>query len=541
MAVSQNIAQIISMYWEADRSAVQKRYESLFPADTDARQADTPDTDGTLPAEEAMPKEEPDPFDDKVLESELLNEIAPLRLSPELAESVKEVWHDLYPHWKVVAIHYLSCAGTDRWSIPHQLEGLLACFEGEIATHIMHRWFPEKVFPLPGSAVYGRPSNQAYGQIYFDDLRAIFRLLGVQCKEDGNRLPVDILLDIGEAVESYRLRQKLEPWQTWALVYDLGPRLLPPPAPYPTEEPPHVWMVASNNTYRSDFDGIDGINAAEVHEWAGNRKARRGDLALMYNLAPRSAIVAVFRCADDAYQNPFGGWTGYRVRITDKIAIPWLTFKEMKADPILRDWNLIKLCFTGCLKYEVPSKIWARLRELIRAKDAKIGSDLDQYVVATSGVRMIVEDGLSEEEFENRTVVPLLEKLGWDMARTVRRQHEMDVKVGSGRPKRVRADFVGYRDALGSESLLVIESKRHVRSDSELAIAVEQCESYAGKLRCARFAVAAPEGFWVFDLRFPGQSEQRAFVAVNMARVDETIKKLEPLIGYISLRDAQRQ
>jgi hypothetical protein len=125
------------------------------------------------------------------------------------------------------------------------------------------------------------------------------------------------------------------------------------------------------------------------------------------------------------------------------------------------------------------------------------------------------------------------------MARTVRRQHEMDVKVGSGRPKRVRADFVGYRDAFGSDVLLVIESKRHVRSDSELSIAVEQCESYAGKLRCGRFAVAAPEGIWVFDLKFPGQSEKRAFVAVNAVRDNEAIEKLKPLIGYAPLRDAQ--
>ena len=84
-----------------------------------------------------------------------------------------------------------------------------------------------------------------------------------------------------------------------------------------------------------------------------------------------------------------------------------------------------------------------------------------------------------------------------------------------------------------------IESKRHVRSDSELSIAVEQCESYAGKLRCGRFAVAAPEGFWVFDLKFPGQSEKRTFVPINAGRDNETIEKLKPLIGYAFLRDAQ--
>jgi hypothetical protein len=146
-------------------------------------------------------------------------------------------------------------------------------------------------------------------------------------------------------------------------------------------------------------------------------------------------------------------------------------------------------------------------------------------------------DGLSEEQFENQMVVPLLERLGWDMARTIRRQQEMEVKIGSGRPKKVRADFVGFRDALGSDALLVIESKRHVRSDFELSEAVEQCESYAGKLRCSRFAIAAPEGLWVFDLRFPGQSHQRDFVSINNVVGNETLEKLNPLIGFAALRD----
>jgi hypothetical protein len=445
-----------------------------------------------------------------------------------MAQKVKDRWENLEPHGKVVALHHLDTAGREWCSNVYQTEGLLMFFGEHIASHIMHQWFPDKVFPL-----------YSQGDLEYDQLRIIFRILGIQCKEKEERHPFEILLDIGEAAETFRVRHKLEPWQVWALVYDLGLRLLPPLAPYPQENPPRIWVVAGNEP-GGDFETVDKDKPTDIHGWTINKKARRGDLALMYLLRPRSAIVAVYRCASDAFRDPFMQyWTGHRVQITDKIAIPWLTLNEMKTDPVLRDWCMVKCFFNNCLRVEVTPIIWERIKEIIREKEPKIGSDLDQYVVATSGVRMIVEDGLSEEEFENRTVVPLLEKIGWDMARTVRRQHEMDVKVGSGRPKRVRADFVGYRDAFGSDVLLVIESKRHVRSDSELSIAVEQCESYAGKLRCGRFAVAAPEGIWVFDLKFPGQSEKRAFVAVNAVRDNEAIEKLKPLIGYAPLRDAQ--
>ena len=528
MAGSENIDQIISLYWEPGRASVQKQYDALFNREEGSPQPDSPDAEEAPTAEVHGSEEELGPFDDKALESDLEDNFKALRLTPDIAQKAKDRWQNLNPSGKVVALHQLDCAGTEWCSNVYQTEGLLMFFDEHIASHIMHQWFPDKVFPI-----------YSHGDLDYNQMRMIFRILGIQCKDNEDRLPFEILLDIGEAAEAFRVRHKLEPWQVWSLVYDLGPRLLPPPAPYPQENPPRIWVVAGNEP-GGDFETVDKDTATDLHGWTINQKARRGDLALMYLLRPRSAIVAVYRCASDAFRDPFMNyWTGHRVQITDKISIPWLTIKDMRADPILCDWAMVKCSFNNCLRLEVSPTIWNRIKELIQAKDSKIGGDLDQYVVATSGVRMIVEDGLSEEEFENRTVVPLLERLGWDMARTVRRQHEMDVKVGSGRPKRVRADFVGYRDALGSDVLLVIESKRHVRSDSELSIAVEQCESYAGKLRCGRFAVAAPEGFWVFDLKFPGQSEKRTFVPINAGRDNETIEKLKPLIGYAFLRDAQ--
>ena len=64
----------------------------------------------------------------------------------------------------------------------------------------------------------------------------------------------------------------------------------------------------------------------------------------------------------------------------------------------------------------------------------------------------------------------------------------------------------------------MLESKRRIRSDEELRTAIEQCESYAGKLRCTRFAVAAPEGLWIYTLNFPGQSSQLAYLLLSGER-----------------------
>jgi hypothetical protein len=227
-------------------------------------------------------------------------------------------------------------------------------------------------------------------------------------------------------------------------------------------------------------------------------------------------------------------WT----EITDKLAIPPLSLKEMKADPVLGQWSLVKRSFQGLTKHQVADDIWQRIKQVIAAKDPEAGRLLTEFAHAAEGVRVIkgLGEGLSEKEFEEKLAIPLLKSLGWDVGRTILPQYEIAIKVGSGRPHRVRADFVGFRDALSSEALLVIESKRRIQSGEELRVAVEQCESYAGKLRCQRFVVAAPEGMWVYTLNFPGQSTQLTYVEFEGDISHAMIEKLKPLIGFNALR-----
>jgi hypothetical protein len=227
-------------------------------------------------------------------------------------------------------------------------------------------------------------------------------------------------------------------------------------------------------------------------------------------------------------------WT----EITDTLVIPPLSLKDMRSDPILGQWSLVKRGFQGLTRHQVSDEIWQRIKQVIAAKDPEAGRLLTEFTHAAEGVRAIkgLGEGLSEKEFEELLAIPLLKSLGWDLGRTVRPQYEMAIKVGSGRPHCVRADFVGFRDALSSEALLVIESKRCIRSDEELRIAVEQCESYAGKLRCHRFAVAAPEGIWVYTFNFPGQSAQLAYMEFQGDISPAMVEKLKPLIGFNTLR-----
>lgn len=92
-----------------------------------------------------------------------------------------------------------------------------------------------------------------------------------------------------------------------------------------------------------------------------------------------------------------------------------------------------------------------------------------------------------EARFVRLLMLPLLDLLGWE--ETERRQ---EYYCQSGR----RADIVCFRDG---KPRLVVEAKARIHGDEDLEKAREQASGYAHELKCSRFAVAAPEGVWVYD------------------------------------------
>lgn len=517
-AVASNIRTTIGMYWEGDRSHVKSRYETLFPPpiDSPSPPGDEPSSvEGEISTADDLIGNRDSTFD---------KALSVAKFSEPISSVFREVWSRTSLLDRPVALHHLIAGINGAWSIAYAFEGIANSFGVWAASHAIHAIHPTESFPIAIEPTWYR-------------LKMIFRILGIEYEEEGSSVPIDVAGRVSDAIAVFNDKGGWEPWETWAMVYDLGPRLLPDPTPYPTDVPPRIWIVSAGDA--EDFVAADRHENSDIVDWCINAKAKRGDIAIMYNLAPRSAITAVYRCYSDAYFDPFQPkwWTGGRGELTDCIQIPHVSIKEMKADAELRNWGLVKRSFVGMLQVEVPSSIWTRLTELISSKDAAIGEFLGRYTVADGGVRSIanVGENLSEKEVEDTLVLPLLNKLGWSMRSNLSRQHEIDIKVGSGKPKRVRADFVGFRDALGSEALLVVETKARIRTDGDLAAAREQCESYSGKLRCRRFAVAAPEGLWIYEMSFPGYSSPLAQIQLDRDVSPVTLQKVTSLLAYDAL------
>ena len=520
-AVAANIRTTIAMYWEGDRSNVRERYDELFPPPVDGPPPTGPESEDSRPLTDREVSAE----DVVTTWGATFEEVIRVAgLSESIAKVLRDVWTQTALPDRPIALHHLIAGINGEWSIAYAFEGIANSFGIWAATHVLHAIHPSESFPLAIEPTYYR-------------LRLIFRILGIDVDDRGESTPIAIAGRISDAIAVFNAEGNWEPWQTWAMVYDLGPRLLPDPAPYSIDVQPKFWIVSGGDT--ADFEAADRHSNSEIVDWCINSKAKRGDIALMYHLAPRSAFVGVYRCYSDAYHDPFQPrwWTGGRGELTDCIQIPSISAKEMRIDPVLKDWGLVKRSFVGMLQVEVPPPVWNRLKQLISQKDVAIGELLDRYMTASGGVHSIATIGehLSEKEVEDTLVLPLLKLLGWNLQSNLVRQHEMDIKIGSGRPKRVRADFVGFRDALGSEALMVIETKAKVRTDAELSAAREQCESYAGKLRCRRFAVAAPEGLWVYEMNFPGYSTPLAQIHLQRDVAPPALQKATALLAFSAL------
>lgn len=519
---------MIRTYFEADRSAVKQRYDLLFPAaakrmaqvglpskpGSKAKSGETPVQD-LAPAEPMEPLPEHASFDD-LAKAVLWNLGRMLHLPKTNSEQLQSSSVELGLFEAGALVHLLNALHGNGTTNEYVLEGLTILLGPKLATEVIHNWAPLACFPVDTDLPYPR-------------LRAQFRAAGIEYDDGEQHLTASVLINISYAVSDYLQKHRLEPWQVWALVYDLGPRLLPEKGPFPTDPPPRIWLTAAGP---ESYASVDAHQPTDREVWSANPKAKYGDLLLMYCRAPRSAIVGVYRCMADAYRDPLNQyWTGVWTEIGEKLPLPNITFAEMRSDPVLKNWAMVKMQFQGLMKHAVPDEYWRRLQELVTTKDASAGALLSAYAASATGIRLLktAPGEMTEKDFEDTVLLPLLGQLGWQLGKSLDRQIEMPIKVGSGRPILARADVVGYRDTLGSEVEIIIESKRSIRNSAELEQAMLQAESYAGKLRCTRFAVAAPQGIWVYEMSFPSQS--RSLTNQPVPLEEASVGRLRELLG----------
>lgn len=241
------------------------------------------------------------------------------------------------------------------------------------------------------------------------------------------------------------------------------------------------WIMVTNEEHFITLDSEDETT------WSGRKEMKKGDLVFMYRTAPRKAITDIYKVTDDPGYSQWWPW-GFWVPINRLTNIKDITFSDMRSDPVLSQWNLIKRQFQGVSTEQVPHSIYNDLLN-------KIPGDIkEKFNLKPEPVLKVGYSGqyTSEQEFEEDFVIPLLKRWGFQY----QYQHPQLFHVGC-QQHHCRVDFY-VRDEKGH--LTLFENKLRIINDLDLKLAVGQAKSYALMLGLSSFIVASPERIWIYKL-----------------------------------------
>ena len=247
-------------------------------------------------------------------------------------------------------------------------------------------------------------------------------------------------------------------------------------------------MGGINNN--GDFDFLDQADQGSTARWQGNVETRRGDVILMWCVAPRSYLHSIWRALDDGFADPFF-YFYTSMRIGRCIKLPPVFFKEFMDHPVLASNKSVRAHFQGAGGKPFPLEDYLVLLEMLKCK----GCETSVLPVPPPHAFAFGERLQNERDVEIQLVEPLLTQLGYSTSQWLR---QMPLTMGRG--ERNYPDYaVKPNTRRGEESAsFLIETKYEISTRRQLEEAYIQGKSYALRLQAVAFMLAAKEGLWLY-------------------------------------------
>lgn len=242
------------------------------------------------------------------------------------------------------------------------------------------------------------------------------------------------------------------------------------------------WIMATREENWAELDSNNDLN------WSARKEMQPGDLVFIYTTAPRSAITDIFEVQGEPNFEPWAPWEGFWADLSRVCRIEDITFADLRNDPVLKSWGVVRKQFQGVIVEALPHSIYNRLLETIPEGTRSL-HNLEFEPTANMG-----RSGqfASESDFEDQVIEPLLRRWGLDY----QRQYRCHFRFG-------RQDLPGLVDFVvrdGRGPITLFENKFRIRNDKGLKEAADQGKSYALMLGLPSFVVASPEGLWIYSL-----------------------------------------
>lgn len=278
-----------------------------------------------------------------------------------------------------------------------------------------------------------------------------------------------------------------------AFIYDFAPNYLVQEDTHEKQElpqPTQVWMIGGNKG-GSDFEFLDRPTNETTAFWQGNEDTKRGDILVMYCLAPRSYIHSVWRATEDGVADPFFHYYS-SINIGRGQKITTISLNELKADTYYSQNPLVRSNFQGVSGYQLSSEDYKRLQLMILEKDSAVLNLPQLYSHAFD----LNKNLANEREVETALIEPLLFKLGYKSEDWVR---QLTVRMGRG--ERNFPDYAFLIDKTKSyeKSLMLIESKYWIKNNRQLEETFKQVWSYGQRLSANTLVIADKDAIWIYQ------------------------------------------
>lgn len=277
-----------------------------------------------------------------------------------------------------------------------------------------------------------------------------------------------------------------------AFLYDFAPKYLGSHEKLENElpQPTQVWLVGGDK-FGGDFEYLDNPVPGQSHYWQGNIDTKRGDIIIMYCLAPRSSIHSIWRATADGTADPFFHFYS-SIYIGEGQKVEPIHLNELKSDPYFGSHPLVRKNFQGVNGYSFSSIDYNAILSMLEKK----GQDINVLPKLYSPQFDSDANLANERDVEIHLIEPFLLKLGYAEKDWVR---QLSVRMGRGERNFPDYTFLAKKEKGFETAFLIIEAKYHIKNNAELEETFRQTWSYALRLSAKTLVLADKNAVWIYQ------------------------------------------
>ncbi|PJJ68080.1 restriction endonuclease subunit R [Chryseobacterium geocarposphaerae] len=298
-------------------------------------------------------------------------------------------------------------------------------------------------------------------------------------------------LDLCKCFNKFQKENELTDFEFCAFLYDFAPKFIKETDDEKElPEPSQVWWIGGDK-HGEDFEFLDtNLNSNISSFWQGNIDTKRGDILVVYCLAPRSYIHSVWRVKRDGIADPFFHYYS-NIYITNGQKVPPITIHELKADKHFSKNPLVRKNLQGINGYPLSSEDYLRLQEIFNEKGYN-SSNLPQLYNYTYEQNKEIQN---EREVEINLIEPFLKRIGYIEKDWIR---QLSIRMGRGERNYPDYAFLTDKTQNYEKASMLIESKFHIKNNKELEETFKQIWSYGQRLNSHTLIIADKDSIWIY-------------------------------------------